>query len=118
MIGGAIGAGLRYQVGQALASDFVSRWPMATLTVNLLGALAMGLIAGWAATRGVAEEWRLLVGVGVLGGFTTFSAFSLEMWQMLERGALFSALGYAILSVVGTVAMLAIGIMISRAIAA
>ena len=95
MIGGAIGAGARYFVGFVLGS------PWATLAVNLVGGLAMGLLIGTMARD--SESWRLFAGVGVLGGFTTFSAFGLESWGMIERGAYPMAALYVTASVVGAV---------------
>ncbi len=118
MSGGAIGAALRYHSGLAIAGATGDRWPYATLTVNLIGALAMGLLTGWALSRGLAEGWRLFIGVGLLGGFTTFSAFSIETWQLIERGDTLPALGYAAASVVGTVLLVGFGIMLTRGIAA
>jgi fluoride exporter len=118
MAGGAIGAALRYHAGLVLSAGASERWPLATIAVNCAGALAMGLLAGWALSRGFAEGWRLFLGVGLLGGFTTFSAFSLVLWQMLDRGAYWPAIIYAALSVTGTVALVAIGIALSRGITA
>src|SRR5438552_2124481 len=84
-LGGGAGAVLRYHTGRALTALLgpaaVSTFPWATLAVNVIGSLVMGLLAGWLA-RHVSpsnDAWRLLVGVGLLGGYTTFSAFSLEM---------------------------------------
>jgi CrcB protein len=78
----------------------------------------MGLLAGGLLRFGESgEQWRLLLGVGVLGGFTTFSAFSLDVVLMLERGDWGVALGYILASVVGAVAALALGLGISRAVA-
>ena len=89
-LGGAIGALLRYQTGRGmtrwLGAEAVTAFPWATLTVNVVGSLAMGLLAGWLSRYGQGgEQWRLFLGVGVLGGFTTFSAFSLEMMMLIER---------------------------------
>jgi fluoride exporter len=114
MLGGAVGAALRYHTGLILTSSVSDRWPLATLTVNLIGALAMGVLAGLLMNRVVDESWRLFLGVGLLGGFTTFSAFSLEMWQLLERGHTLSALAYAAMSLFGTVALVALGIGLTR----
>lgn len=114
MAGGAIGAGARYGMGLAFAG---ARYPWATLAVNIAGALAMGLLAGVVAKGIAGEPVRLLLGVGVLGGFTTFSAFSLELVTMAERGAMLSAIGYALVSVVGSVLALAAGLAAVRAIA-
>ncbi len=74
----------------------------------------MGLLAGWLAARGGSEQVRLFLGVGVLGGFTTFSAFSLELAVMLERGAFDMAFAYALLSVIGAVAGLFAGLWLAR----
>ena len=106
MIGGALGAGARYLVGFVLAS------PWATLAVNLVGGLAMGLLIGTLARD--SESWRLFAGVGVLGGFTTFSAFGLESWGMIERGAYPIAAFYVIASVVGAVLFTGLGLRITQ----
>lgn len=117
MSGGAVGAGARYLVGRAALAAFGSGYPWGTLAVNLGGGLAMGLLAGMVARESLGEPWQLLLGVGVLGGFTTFSAFSLEMAAMVERGALAGALGYALLSVAGSLLALFAGLYAVRAAA-
>lgn len=120
-VGGAFGAALRYQLGRAMTAWLgpaaVTAFPWATLTVNALGSLLMGLLAGWLAFRGGAggEQLRLLLGVGVLGGFTTFSAFSLELVLLIERGQLALAALYALLSVALGVCGLFAGLMLMRA---
>lgn len=114
MAGGALGAAARYHGGVAVAALAGERWPWATFAVNAVGALLIGLIAGWAMMRGLAEPWRLFLMVGILGGFTTFSAFSLEMWRMIEGGAWLGAMGYAMASVVVTLAAVGIGIAMMR----
>lgn len=103
-IGGAVGAILRYQTGRAMTQwlgvQAVTTFPWATLAVNALGSLLMGVLAGWLARygSGEGEQLRLLLGVGLLGGFTTFSAFSLEMVLLIQRGQLALAALYAFLS--------------------
>lgn len=119
MIGGALGALARYQFGHMAGRLMGSGWPWGTLGVNIIGGLAMGLLAGWLARHGSVggEQARLLLGVGVLGGFTTFSAFSLEAALMIERGQLGAAAAYAGLSVLLSVGALFGGLLTMRALA-
>ena len=80
-----------------------------------LAICAMGLLAGWLARNGQAgEQWRLLVGVGLLGGFTTFSAFSLELMLLIERGQPWLAASYALVSVLAGLTALYIGLIAMR----
>jgi fluoride exporter len=109
MAGGAIGAGLRYLTGKVMTARVSSDWPWGTFTVNLLGGLAMGMLTALVLRSQASEGTRLLLGVGVLGGFTTFSAFSLEGFQMLQRGQMGLAIGYGAASVAGSIASLAAG---------
>ena len=97
-LGGGLGAWLRYLTGRLWIAGIgpvaATAFPWATLTANVAGSVAMGLLAGWLARHGSAspfwggEHWRLLLGVGVLGGYTTFSSFALEFALFVERGAL------------------------------
>ncbi len=112
-LGGAGGAWLRFATGRLIGN---ASFPWATLSVNLLGSFAMGLLAGWLARHG-GEQWRLLLGVGVLGGFTTFSAFSLELVELAQRGSLGSAALYASLSIAGGVLGLIAGLALARGLA-
>jgi CrcB protein len=115
--GGALGAMARYGVGVWAVRLFpAAAWPWGTLTVNVVGGLMMGLLAGWLAFRSGAhgESIRLFAAVGVLGGFTTFSAFSLETALMIERRQLAMAGGYVAASVALSVIALFIGLMVAR----
>jgi CrcB protein len=118
-LGGAIGALLRYQNGRLLTHwvgvQAVTTFPWATLLVNVVGSLAMGLLAGFLARHGHGgEQWRLFIGVGVLGGYTTFSSFSLELMMLIERGQAFQALTYALVSVLAGLTALYIGLIAMR----
>jgi fluoride exporter len=114
--GGALGASARWGAGvlaQRLAPG--AAWPWATFGVNVLGGLLMGLLVGWLAARSTGgDAVRLFAAVGVLGGFTTFSAFSMETALMIERKHLGLAAGYVAASVVFSVASLFLGLMIAR----
>ena len=118
MFGGALGAGARYLIGRWTLAMLGTGWPWGTLAVNLLGGFAMGVLAGILSRTGDSEPARLLLGVGVLGGFTTFSAFSLELVTMVERGEAGSALGYALASMLGAAAALWTGLLMTRGVAA
>jgi CrcB protein len=118
MLGGAVGAALRYHLGGVTLRAFGPAFPWGTLIANISGGLFMGLLAGTLARVGGANEpWRLLIGVGLLGGYTTFSAFSLETFGMIERGQYAVAAAYVAASVAGAIAGLAAGVLILRAVA-
>jgi fluoride exporter len=92
-------------------------WPWSTFAANILGGFAMGVLAAWLLRAGAAgENMRLLIGVGLLGGFTTFSAFSLDMMRMIEGGAVGLALLYAFASVALALLALFAGLTLAKAV--
>jgi CrcB protein len=114
--GGGFGAVARYLVGVQALRAFGSGWPYGTFIVNLVGGFLMGTLVGFLAHRGGADQdrWRVLLGVGVLGGFTTFSAFSLETALMIERRTYGQATSYALTSVLLAVGALFAGLLLAR----
>jgi CrcB protein len=101
-------------VGPIAATAF----PWATLTANIVGSFCMGLLVGWLARHGQGgETWRLLLGVGVLGGYTTFSSFALEFALFVERGALGMAALYVGVTLAAGFTALFAGLFLIRALA-
>jgi len=116
-LGGALGASLRYGAGQAAARVSDTPGLVATLFVNVVGSALIGVLMAWLSAREQDELTHslfLLLGVGVLGGFTTFSAFSLEVVHMINSGQAVRGAGYAIASVVGGVVALLITFTLAR----
>lgn len=114
-IGGGIGSVLRYTVGRiAVRSGYAP--PIGTLTVNIVGCLIMGMLAGWFVSRGSggADSWRLFLLTGVLGGFTTFSAFGLDALTLWQRGTVGPAVAYVAASVIVSLAAVALGFTLTR----
>ena len=115
-LGGAIGASLRHGLGLAMLRVFGAGFPIGTLLANVIGGLLMGLLMGWLVkeTPEGANTIRLFAGVGVLGGFTTFSAFSLDAMRMLETKAYGVFLGYVSASVILSIAAVGLGLYLMR----
>lgn len=118
MVGGAIGAGARHLVGQAMLARLGPGFPWWTLSINIAGSLLMGLLIGILARSGGSETTRLFFGVGVLGGFTTFSSFSMEFWLLFERDQTGQAIFYVLASVIGAVLACGLGIFVMRQVPA
>jgi len=114
-LGGAIGAMLRFGTGLALLRLSGPGFPVGVLSVNVLGSFLIGIFAVLSVQKGL-MHLNPLVMAGLLGGFTTFSAFSLEAFTLYERGQLGSAGLYVVLSVIGSLAALALGVWIARGI--
>ncbi len=116
-LGGAIGASGRYLLGIAMFKIMRPGFPWGTLTANILGGFLMGLLVGWLALKvSGGEHLRLFLAVGVLGGFTTFSSFSLEVVRMIETRHLGQAMGYIGSSVFFSVLAVFIGLWLARRI--
>ncbi|MBJ3764470.1 CrcB family protein [Maribius pontilimi] len=113
MIGGGVGAGLRFGWGLWIARVVGPGFPLPILTANVLGSFLMGVFAVAAAQRGL---WHLgpLIQAGLLGGFTTFSSFSLEAVTLMQRGEISQAVFYILLSVGASIGGLFMGMMLAR----
>jgi CrcB protein len=116
-LGGGIGAALRHGVNLNVARLLGTGFPYATLLINITGSLVMGLAAGYFAFKGDASQhWRLFLTTGILGGYTTFSAFSLDAALLYERGELGAAALYVLLSVAVAIGGLFAGLAFVRAL--
>jgi fluoride exporter len=120
-LGAGIGGALRHGVNVGCARMCGTVFPWGTLTVNVVGSFIMGAIAGWLASK-AGEAWsqplRLFLTTGILGGFTTFSAFSLDAVLIWERGQGGLAATYAAASVLLSIAGLVAGLCLARALTA
>jgi|SRR5258705_3923197 CrcB protein len=104
-IGGGLGSTLRHIINIVSPRLLGTAFPYHTFIINISGSIIMGLIAGYLAFKGGASQpWRLFLMTGVLGGYTTFSAFSLDAALLYERGAIWLALFYVVGSVVFSIA--------------
>ena len=114
--GGALGSVARYGAGVLVGKVWGSTFPLGTMLINIAGSLAMGLFVGYLArtTPTWQADARLFVAVGIFGGFTTFSSFSLDAIAMLERGDIGQALLYVGVSVVVGIAALYGGLVVMR----
>jgi CrcB protein len=103
IVGGGIGAGLRHGMNLGAARLLGTDFPWGTFAINVVGSFLIGIVAAWFAFRNdaAAQSLRLFLTTGILGGFTTFSAFSLDFALLFERGEIMAAIGY----VVGSVAL-------------
>ena len=114
-IGAGIGGALRHGVNVGAARLFGYGFPFGTLIVNVIGSCAMGLLAGYFAFRpGISQHLRLFLTTGILGGFTTFSAFSLDSALLIERHSYGLVAGYAVGSVAASVSALFFGLAMFR----
>lgn len=118
-IGGAIGSVCRYLTGQVAERLLGTDLPYGTLAANLIGSMLMGIAFVFLSDNlGEAGKYSPLLMTGVLGGYTTFSAYSLEAWQLFDSGRPLAALGYAGGSAALAIASLAVGIALAKALSA
>ena len=109
-LGGGLGAAMRHAANQVAVALFGSGFPFGTLLVNITGSVAMGLLSGWFALRSeLPPQLSLLLATGFLGGFTTFSAFSLDTVTLWQRGDHGLAVAYAVASVLLSISGLVLG---------
>ena len=114
-VGGGLGATLRHLINVSCARCLGIGFPWGTFIINISGSTVMGLIAGYLALKGeAAQPWRLFLMTGILGGYTTFSAFSLDTALLYERGELGLAVAYVLGSVVLSIAGLFAGLALVR----
>jgi CrcB protein len=114
-LGAGIGGALRHGVNVGAARLFGYGFPFGTFIVNVAGSFLMGLLAGYFLFRpGIGQHWRLFFTTGVLGGFTTFSSFSLDAALLIERHAFATAAGYVAGSVAASLAALFFGLAVFR----
>ena len=114
-LGGGLGSAARYGVGVLALRLVGSEYPWGTLTINVVGYFAMGVVAEYFALRsGLSQPMRLFLTTGIIGGFTTFSTYALETALLQERGEMGAALTYALGSVVVGVAALFAGLALVR----
>jgi fluoride exporter len=116
VIGGGIGAGLRHLANMGALRLVGPNYPWGTIAINILGSFLMGLFIASLMRRGGPNELRLFVATGILGGFTTFSAFSLDFATLWERGATLPAFAYALASVLGAITALFVGLWLARSL--
>lgn len=114
-LGAGIGGALRHGVNVGASRLFGLGFPTGTLMVNIIGSFVMGLLAGYFLARpGISQQVRLFLTTGILGGFTTFSAFSLDSALLIERHAYGLAAGYVAGSVIASISALFIGLAMAR----
>lgn len=114
-LGGAVGASARYGVGMLAWRIFGPGFSWATVSINIFGSFLLGLLVAYMALRGqLAPEWRAFWTVGVLGAFTTFSTFSMEAVDLMNRGHIAGFAAYVIVSVVGALTAFWVGLRLFR----
>jgi CrcB protein len=114
--GGFIGSIFRYLISQSVQNKFLSSFPYGTMSVNIIGSLLIGVVYGLVEKGNLSPEARLFLATGILGGFTTFSAFTLDALNLLQEGLWLESISYILLSVVLGVVSAFLGIFIIKLI--
>ncbi|HEY4191596.1 MAG TPA: fluoride efflux transporter CrcB [Mesorhizobium sp.] len=117
VIGGGLGAGARYLANIGAMRLVGPNFPWGTMAINIAGSFAMGVFVALLGRRfGGSNELRMFIATGILGGFTTFSSFSLDFATLWERGTPLPAFGYALASVIGGIIALFVGLWLARTV--
>lgn len=118
--GGALGAGARHLVNEVFVARGLTAFPWATLSINIVGSLLMGIVTAAVLSKsGLSPEMRIFIATGILGGFTTFSAFSLDVWRLATEGSSaggLAALAYVLASVLISIIALFVGVALGRGV--
>jgi CrcB protein len=115
-LAGAAGAVARFVVDGAVRHRWAPTFPWATLAINVSGSLLLGLVTGAVLFAGAADPWRAVVGTGLCGGYTTFSAASVETVRLAQQGRAAAALANAVGSLLASAAAAAVGLVVAAAI--
>ena len=116
-MGGAVGSSFRYLVGVAAMRFLGMGFPWGTMIVNIAGSFIMGVLIALLALRfSVGNEVRAFLAIGVLGGFTTFSSFALDVVSLYEKKQYFASMGYMSISVIGSILALFLGLFVVRSL--
>lgn len=114
--GGGLGSVARYNAGEIINRYFPSSFPIAIMSINIIGSLILGIIIGWLAKHDGNHGMRLLAAVGFCGGFTTFSTFSMESWELFITGRYGALAAYTLGSMLFSVLAFAAGLWIMRTV--
>ena len=112
--GGFVGSVFRYLLSQTIHNKFLSAFPFGTMSVNIIGSLLIGVVYGLVEKGNISPEARLFLATGILGGFTTFSAFTMDALKLLQDGLWLESISYILLSVVLGVAATFLGIFLIK----
>ena len=108
-LGSFIGGAGRYLISKTIQAQIQSTFPFGTFTVNIVGCFLIGAVVGWSVKSNLDSSWQLFLTAGILGGFTTFSAFSLESVRLIQAGNIVAALLYIAISLLMGLLSTAIG---------